>query len=157
MMTGRLPSEDGAMGLTRLKDMIDAYGAEPGRWPAGERAAAQALLRQSAEARALQDDARRLDRALDLMPGVGPSTALAGRILGATPASRGAWALWRIVWPFERPWRPVAAWASAAAFGLLLGMVTPPAGLLAEDGTEVAYAQIDGWAFGEFAEPDTLE
>lgn len=156
-MTVRSPLEDGAMELIRLKEIIEAYGAEPARWPADERAPAQALLRRSAEARGLQDDARRLDRALDLMPGISASPGLAGRILGATPASRGAWALWRIVWPFERPWRPVAAWASAAAFGLLLGMVTPPAGLLAEDGTEVAYAQIDGWAFGEFAEPDTLE
>jgi hypothetical protein len=145
------------MEMTRLREIIEAYGAEPARWPVGERAPAQALLRRSAEARAMQDDARRLDRALDLMPRIGPSPALAGRILAAAPASRGAWSLLRIVWPFEGPWRPVAAWASAAALGLMLGIFTPPAGLLAEDGTEVAYSQIDGWAFGEFAEPDTLE
>jgi hypothetical protein len=145
------------MELNRLKEVMDAYGAEPARWPADERAGAQALLRRSPEARALQDEARRLDRALDLMPGIGPSSALTDRILAQAPAPRGAWAIWRIVWPFERPWRPVAAWASAAALGLVLGVVSPPAGLFAQDGTQIVYADIDGLAFGDFAEPDTLE
>ena len=50
------------MNETRLKRLIEAYGAEPERWPAGDRAAALALLDTSAEARALVAEARRLDR-----------------------------------------------------------------------------------------------
>lgn len=53
------------MNLRRFGELVEAYGAEPQRWPAAERAAAQALLSGSADARALQERARALDLMLD--------------------------------------------------------------------------------------------
>jgi hypothetical protein len=44
----------------RLKRIFEAYGADPARWPEGERAAALGL-----GAERERDDARELDRALD--------------------------------------------------------------------------------------------
>ena len=43
---------DQAMGIDRFCRLIDAYGAEPERWPVVDRAAAIAFRAQSAEARA---------------------------------------------------------------------------------------------------------
>lgn len=56
------------MTLGRFQEILDAYGADPRRWPAAERNDAEALLARSAEARRAQDEARRLDRMLDMLP-----------------------------------------------------------------------------------------
>lgn len=45
----------------RLKQILEAYGADPARWPADEREAAARLVRAERE----RDEARALDRALD--------------------------------------------------------------------------------------------
>jgi hypothetical protein len=52
----------------RLLEILDAYGADPRRWPAAERTDAEALLARSVEARRAQDEARRLDRLLASVP-----------------------------------------------------------------------------------------
>jgi hypothetical protein len=72
------------MTLQRLRQLFDAYGATPDRWPTEERTAAVALLASSAEARAQQAEAARLDTLLDLVPDVSPTPQLAVRILAAT-------------------------------------------------------------------------
>lgn len=77
-----------AMTLQRLQQLLDAYGANTERWPSEERAAASALLAHSAEARAQQDEASRLDALLDLTPSVHPSIELVARILAAAPTER---------------------------------------------------------------------
>ncbi len=62
------------MNQYRLQELIEAYGADPARWPADERDAARALLAQSPDALAAQARARRLDEALD---GVSPTAVAA--------------------------------------------------------------------------------
>jgi hypothetical protein len=52
------------MTLDRLRLLIDAYGADPARWPEPERAGAATLLAASDEARALVAEAAALDRLL---------------------------------------------------------------------------------------------
>lgn len=52
----------------RLQEILDAYGADPRRWPSVERADAEALLAHSAEARRARDEAFRLDRVLACVP-----------------------------------------------------------------------------------------
>lgn len=47
--------------LERLRALTESYGADLQRWPEETRAAAQALLSQSSEARALLEEARVLD------------------------------------------------------------------------------------------------
>ena len=64
------------MNLTRLRDILDAYGADPRRWPAAERDAALALLSGSEEARALRDEAAALDTLLDTAQVPAPSPEL---------------------------------------------------------------------------------
>jgi hypothetical protein len=73
------------MTLQRLRQLLDAYGASPDRWPAEERAAAVALLADSVEVQSQRDAAACLDALLDLAPVVPPSTELAARVLAATP------------------------------------------------------------------------
>ena len=119
------------MNETRLLELIEAYGADPTRWPAVERAAATTLLEYSAAARAALEAAAALDRLLDAAPAAPPSPDLSARVLARAPGAAGRRA---------RPPRRIVAIVLpvAAAAGLLLWMagptterVTPvPAGLL---------------------------
>ena len=53
------------MQRVRLQRLIEAYGADPARWPAAEREAAERLLAASPDLTAAVNEARRLDGALD--------------------------------------------------------------------------------------------
>lgn len=75
--------------LTRLRELLDTYGADPGRWPADERMAAEALLADSPEARNWREAARSLDAILDAAPAPRPSVGLLDSILGAADALPG--------------------------------------------------------------------
>jgi hypothetical protein len=74
---------DDRAALERLRDILDAYGGDPERWPDAERRAALDLLARSAEARRLCDEALRLDAALDLLPAAQPSPGLEERVIAA--------------------------------------------------------------------------
>jgi hypothetical protein len=50
---------------TRFRQILDCYGSSPSSWPEDERQAALNLLKNSAELRALQDEALLLDKPLD--------------------------------------------------------------------------------------------
>jgi len=76
--------------LDRLRDVLDAYGAEPERWPTSEREGLAALIARSADARRLQADAARLDCVLDALPAAPPTPGLEDRILAAAVASPAA-------------------------------------------------------------------
>jgi hypothetical protein len=52
------------MQRVRLQRLIEAYGADPARWPTAERETAKRLLAESPEL-AAANEARRLDRLLD--------------------------------------------------------------------------------------------
>jgi len=111
--------------IDRLTSLIDAYGADPERWPADERAAALLLLANSAEARAYARDAGALDAVLDRVPlrptvTIDPA-ALAARI-ARTPARRPAGqAAWSSRRAFGFGWPNVAALAAAAIVGFVVG------------------------------------
>jgi hypothetical protein len=103
----------------RFAALIEAYGAEPRRWPADRRAWAEDLLRRSAEARALAAEAAALDAALDRAPLAAPPAALIGRVLAAAPRARaGHWWLGGF-------WRPAAGLSAAAILGIGLGVFGP--------------------------------
>ena len=74
------------MGLARFRAILDAFGAEPQRWPAADRASAEALLAGSAEARRLQEEAAVLDDLLAQSEAPPPSQQLRAMILRAAPA-----------------------------------------------------------------------
>ena len=75
------------MTLERLRELIAAYGSKPANWPLGERAAAEALLARSSEARAALAEAEPLDTLLDAVPALATSPALRAAVLAGMPQS----------------------------------------------------------------------
>lgn len=65
---------------TAFAALVEAYGADPNRWPQDRRAAARAFAETPVGARRLAAAAR-LDAALARLAGPPPSAALAGRLL----------------------------------------------------------------------------
>ena len=96
-----------------LDELLSRHGAKPSRWPAEVRAPAEALLRNSASARALAAEAERLERALHAMPTPPVPIGLRTRIL-ANATLADAW----LQWLTTSLWRP----ASLACLPLLLGI-----------------------------------
>ncbi len=118
------------MSLERLRALFDRYGAAPERWPQTEREAAAALLANSTEARAMQQEAARLDRLLDSIEPPDPSPGLAAEIgkLASRPRG-GPMARLRAAWPpgplLAQPALRLAAFAAVGLFGLLVGIALP--------------------------------
>lgn len=75
-----------AMTLARFERLVDAHGADPARWPAADRATAQAFARSEA-ARPVLEAARALDAVLDRSAPVLPDAAAFARALAAVPAA----------------------------------------------------------------------
>jgi hypothetical protein len=105
----------------RFRILLDSCGADLRRWPAAERAAAQALLASDPTAlQAARAEAVLLDRELDAHRVAPPDAALIDRIAGAaalsTPPARRARS-WRHVTLF---W-PRAGWAFTGLAGALAG------------------------------------
>jgi hypothetical protein len=79
------------MPFERFEALLDIHGAQPERWPADQRLAAQALIAASAQARTALDSAHALDALLDLAsPVPAPSADLAAKILAARPSLGGS-------------------------------------------------------------------
>jgi hypothetical protein len=121
------------MTLDRLRAIVDAYGADPARWPVAERAAGEALLAGSAGARALVAAAADLDAALDSVPALQPTPAMRAAVLAAAPRPPAPSLRARL----NEGWREFVAelggWrlaGSVLAASLVLGIVS--GGLLSE-------------------------
>jgi hypothetical protein len=67
--------------LERFETLLDAYGAEPERWPSAERAAAVALLQRDPHAQALHASALALDSHLEQIEAAELSPRLRSRVL----------------------------------------------------------------------------
>ncbi len=107
------------MSLQRLAEICAAYGGDPRHWPAPERAAAEALCANSAEARALVAEAAGLDQALSVAPAMAVSPQLRARVLSAVadPAQSGG-GIWDLF-----SWRPaLPALALALICGIAFGL-----------------------------------
>jgi hypothetical protein len=111
----------------RVRRLIEAYGADPERWPEGERGGAEAAAAASPDLRlALQREAA-LDDLLGALPAVHAGAALRRAVL-AVPERTPAWRDWlAALWPFDGLWRPAAGLATAAVLGLAIGLATVPA------------------------------
>jgi len=112
------------MTLERLRELLDAHGADPDRWPAGERAAAEVLIEGRAEARALVAEAARLDALLDRWPAPAASPFLAARIaaLATDLPQRKPSLAERLGWWLPGPvWPQLAGLAAALLIGFTLG------------------------------------
>jgi hypothetical protein len=105
------------MDARRFEALLDAYGAEPQRWPAGEREAAQAFARTE-DGGALLRATLELDDWLDAAAPIRPSPELRERVLAAAPqpGRRNSVIAW-----LERAWGPGAGLAAAGLAGVLFG------------------------------------
>ena len=112
-----------SMDLTRLSQLLDTYGADPGRWPAAERAAAMALLAASDAARAQQRIAAQLDGALDSWEVSPPSRSLRSAVIATAQPPRSRWHA-----SLVELWRDLGGWQLAGpafAASLALGAWVP--------------------------------
>lgn len=102
------------MGLERFQELVDAYGADPQRWPQAERVAAEALLAAEPQAQLIQKAAAELDALLGSVVMPDPSEVLRHRVLRAAPRKPAV--IGRLGWVSG------AGWAAAAAAGVLVGV-----------------------------------
>lgn len=101
----------------RARKVLDAYGADPARWPATERAAIAAAIAADPALTAAQADARRLDGALARMPA--PEIPAINPLAITAAARRGAPRGVRI-WIAR-----AAGLAAAAVLGFAVGLTGP--------------------------------
>jgi len=120
------------MSEERFAVLIGAYGANPARWPAAERDAAEHVLRSSSSAQALAAEARRLDQSLVLAGSEPVPTALEHKLLADFARVSQRHSLQNIlraaaefVWPGVPAWQPAFALMLALAIGLGIAAVTP--------------------------------
>tara|TARA_R110002124_G_scaffold19491_4_gene78120 strand:+ start:122 stop:646 length:525 start_codon:yes stop_codon:yes gene_type:complete len=153
------------MNLDRLREIVGAYGAAAHRWPVAERAAALALVAESAEARVLLDDALQLDLMLDAAPAAEPaSDMLIARIMAARPRAvaaprvavvqpvphRGLRALLQALWPYGPAAFPAGALAASIMLGVSFGATaTSTMTSLGLTGTTQTVASANTSEFGE--------
>lgn len=125
------------MNATRFEEILAAYGADPARWPDGERDAALAFAQENPQHSARpMADAHLLDAALDRARTDPPGDLLMARILKTGEAQT------RIV----PPWARIAA---VLALGAGLGLGWGGASLDGAVQGDAAYAM----AFSSFADP----
>src|SRR5262249_27143700 len=114
------------MMIWRFRRLIAAYGADPGRWPPGLRAAAEALLARSAEARTLLAGARALDSLLLADAKTPVDERLAASIIARAIDAPQDLApapvrTLHLGWPLLRLWPHAIGLATAAALGFVIG------------------------------------
>lgn len=118
------------MNAELLQTFLDRHGADPARWPAHERAAVERLIASDADARAVFDEARRLDAALmrhgeAVQPGAAALARLSARLAGPLPPQKKPF--WRLPavlldWQFAPAWPRMAALACCAIIGFTVGI-----------------------------------
>jgi hypothetical protein len=114
------------MNIERFKILVEAYGADPSRWPEGERDAAVAFAETSPEARRLLAEAAALDRLLDAAETTPAARALEERILATFSERPRSFARWYdVLTARPLPWLPGAAIAASLALGLMVGAALP--------------------------------
>jgi hypothetical protein len=114
------------MMIWRFRRLIAAYGADPARWPPGQRSRADALLARSTKARTLLAEVRAFDSLLmaDAKPPAGErlAAAIVARTIDAvqerplTPARAIA-----LDWSLVRLWPQAVGLAAAAVLGFVVG------------------------------------
>lgn len=125
------------MDARRFESLLDAYGAEPRRWPADERRAAEAFVATAAGRVSLAAHLE-LDHWLDTSKRPQPSTALREAVLARAPRP-GFWnaaAAW--LGP-ARAWAPGAGLVAAGLAGVLFGATL--SGSVADPQVEVLLAE----------------
>ena len=114
------------MMIWRFRRLIEAYGADPTRWPDAERSRAEALLARSDRARRLLAEARALDALLlaDAKPAA--DERLAAAVIDYATAASQERPLpqpreFRLGWSLPQLWPQALGLAAAAVLGFVVG------------------------------------
>ena len=117
------------MQLADFMRLVDAYGADPERWPPEQRDAALALTTSDAAADAVLREARVLDAFLDAAPAQAPSVALRTAVAAAAlsggirrPAQPRSAPVGLMRRRFRARWAAAAALSAACAAGVVTGV-----------------------------------
>lgn len=106
-----MPHETHNDALTkRLLAVLASYGADPARWPVADR---DTLLPHLAEAAAASEDARHIDRLLDLVPAPSLASGLEAKLMARIRTSAPA--------KFQLGWSAALPLAASLALGIYLG------------------------------------
>ena len=105
------------MNAERFAVILEAYGAEPRRWPVSERRAAEAFA-ATPEGGRLLAEAAAVDDLLLAYAVPAPGAELRTRVLEARPRERRS-----LLAPWRFGWAPGAGLAAAGVAGLLFGVV----------------------------------
>ncbi|HEV2081547.1 MAG TPA: hypothetical protein VGR32_03730 [Brevundimonas sp.] len=116
----------------RFENLAGTYGGDLRRWPGSDRAAAERLLADAPELRAVLDEAATLDVLLHASPTPSPSPALRDRVIAAAPkparlpalAGLAGWA--GVLSPAGWSRTGVAfgaGWAAATCAGVVAGLM----------------------------------
>lgn len=132
------------MNAERFAILLDAYGAEPRRWPEEERAAALALVRSDIRAAAMMEAAGEIDDLLALHRVPAPSPMLAAAIVARAP---------RRAWTRARLWWAALGLGIAGAGGAFAGSAATAA-LAGPAIHSLNYGHEDATAFGDLIEED---
>lgn len=159
------------MTLDRFSLLIEAYGADAGRWPDAERAAAHALLACSAEAQAMIEREHALDVLLDTVQAPQPSAGLQAKIMAAAPRRasapshvqtetglRGVFA-GAIGAVMPDMWRPASVFGMAAVLGVVLGlnMMGPLSRAMTTTTTTTTQDDVLAYAFPTYGDSDIAQ
>ena len=125
----------------RFERMIEAYGADPARWPEGERAVGLRMATRKDLADRLKSE-RALDAKLDAWKAEGPSLELRARLAASVPGGRSS------MGRLKRWWWPSAGLAAACAAGVMAGVNLGGAGLFptSDRDAEALMSSFDGVA-----------
>jgi hypothetical protein len=124
----RSPSQP-PLSLTRAEEILNAYGAEPERWPEDERGDLLQLLAESPELQALRKSASQLDDLLDeWQPEVINHTDISVGSLPAQTQPKQHWTdqLAAIFLPGLLGWRQAALAAAPLTLGFIWGLSGEP-------------------------------
>jgi hypothetical protein len=132
------------MNIERFKTLVEAYGANPARWPEAERVSALLFAEESADARAALREAATFDRLLDEAETQPATRALEDRILASLPERAPKPARWFDLGARTR-WIPATAAAVSLLLGLLVGAAVPSLAGIGENGaTDPALIALTG-------------
>ncbi len=113
------------MTLKRFKQLLDAYGADLGRWPVAERQAARALLAGDTRAREAREATAALDAMLDVYAPEPVSAARVAAALRTLPPQAGDWrAALADLWFELRAVPRVPAMVAVILAGFLVGFTS---------------------------------
>jgi hypothetical protein len=149
-------SSRGPIDRERVAALIEAYGAEPSRWPEGERAQAQALLASDPELQRMQAQASALDQLLALPEPLAPSAELR-RAVAEIPLRAERGAAVALPWLFASALRSALAAAFVLGLGVLAGTSASADSLLSSSAVDTGTEQTAVPAEVSVADDDPLD